>query len=195
MPNNDRLVALLLEKAYREGEFRLSSGAVSDFYLDAKQVTYDPDGIAEVGRLMMELVREFDIQSVGGLTMGCDAIVAGTVFASGLAGRPIPGFVVRKEAKGHGLGKQVEGVSPRGKRVAIVDDVITSGGSVLKAVEAAKADGAEVVLVVGLVDREQGGAAAIRAAGVEFRSLATISQIRALARTRPAREQPAHALA
>lgn len=182
MPNNTQLVALLLEKAYREGDFTLSSGLPSKFYLDAKQVTYDPAGISLVGEAMMELVNEFGIEAVGGLTMGCDAIVAGTVSASAKTDKPIPGFVVRKEAKEHGLTKQLEGVNPSGKRVAIVDDVVTSGKSVLKAVKAAQEAGAEVVLVVGLVDREQGGEATIREAGVEFRALSTISEIREAAR-------------
>ena len=180
MSNHAQFVALLREKAYREGDFLLSSGARSDFYLDAKQVTYDPHGIALVGALMMELVREFRIEAVGGLTMGADAIVAGTVLASAHSTTPVSGFVVRKEPKQHGLSKQVEGVNPNGKRVAIVDDVITSAASALKAMEVARAAGAHVVLVVGVVDREQGGAAMLAKHGVEFRALATISEIRAV---------------
>lgn len=182
MPNNSALVALLLEKSYREGDFVLSSGARSDFYLDAKQVTYDAGGIALVGEMMMQLMMEFRIEAVGGLTMGADAIVAGTVYASANTDTPLTGFVVRKEPKQHGLTKLLEGVNPSGKRVAIVDDVITSGGSSLKAVNAAKNAGAHVVLVVGVVDREQGGPAAMHDAGVAFRALATISEIREAAR-------------
>ena len=182
MPNNTQLVALLLEKSYKEGEFLLSSGARSDFYLDAKQVTYDPDGMVLVGAMMMKLVEEFDIEAVGGLTMGADAIVASTVFASASTSKRVTGFVARKEPKQYGLEKHVEGVNPQGKRVAIVDDVITSGQSVLKAVQAARAAGAHVVLVVGLVDREQGGAAAIVSSGIAFRALASISEIRQAAR-------------
>ena len=182
MSNNSALVALLLEKSYREGDFVLSSGARSDFYLDAKQVTYDPAGIVLVGEMMMNLVEEFRIESVGGLTMGADAIVAATVFASARTNTPVTGFVVRKEPKQHGLSQQIEGVHPRGKRVAIVDDVITSAGSAIKAVNIARDAGAEVVLVVGVVDREQGGPAAVHAVGAECRALATISEIRAAAR-------------
>lgn len=181
MSHPSPLVSLLQQKSYQEGDFTLSSGAKSTFYLDAKQVSYDPAGIALVGEAMMALVEEFNIEAVGGLTMGADAIVAGTVYASGKAGRPIPGFVVRKESKQHGLGKRVEGVNPKGRRVVIVDDVITSGGSAIKAADAAREAGATVVLIVGLVDREQGGGEAIRAAGMEFRALATLSEIRAAA--------------
>ena len=182
MPNNTQLVALLLEKSYKEGDFLLSSGARSDFYLDAKQVTYDPDGMVLVGEMMMQLVEDFDIEAVGGLTMGADAIVASTVFASARTSKRVSGFVARKEPKQYGLEKHVEGVSPQGKRVAIVDDVITSGQSALKAVQAARAAGAHVVLVVGLVDREQGGADAIVSSGMAFRALASISEIRQAAR-------------
>ena len=184
MPSDPQLIDLLLEKAYREGDFQLSSGARSDFYLDAKQITYDPDGMELVGEQMRQLVAEFGIEAVGGLTMGADAIVATTVFACKQSGSKVHGFVVRKEAKQHGLEKLVEGVHPKGKRVVIVDDVITSGASVLKAVQAARAAGAEVVLVVGLVDREQGGADRIRSDGVQFRALATISEIREAANAR-----------
>lgn len=182
MPSDPQLIALLLEKAYREGDFRLSSGARSDFYLDAKQITYDPDGMELVGEQMRQLVAEFGIEAVGGLTMGADAIVASTVFACKQAGSKVSGFVVRKEAKQHGLEQLVEGVHPNGKRVAIVDDVITSGASAIKAVQAARAAGAQVVLVVGLVDREQGGADRIRSEDVQFRALATMSEIREAAR-------------
>ena len=178
MSQHDALVALLLERSYREGDFLLTSGARSTFYLDAKQVTYHPGGMVLVGSCMMQLVEEFAIEAVGGLTMGADAIVASTVFASARAGRGIAGFVVRKEPKSHGLAKWVEGIDPKGKRVAIVDDVITSGKSALKAVSAARSAGATVVLVVGLVDREQGGKEMIEADGVVFRALATISEIR-----------------
>ena len=114
MPNNAELVALLLDKASKEGEFLLSSGARRDFYLDAKRVTYDPDGIALIGEMMMHIVRDFDI------------------------------------------GRQVEGVSPRGNRVAIVDDVITSGNSVLKAVDAAREVGADVVRLDWLIANRVG---------------------------------------
>ena len=182
MHENRPLVALLLRDSYREGSFTLSSGAVSDFYLDAKQVTYGAEGMALVGDAMMKLVVKYNLESVGGLTMGADAIVAATVFASANSGRHITGFVVRKEPKQYGLSKTIEGVNPNGKRVAIVDDVITSGTSALKAVNDARKAGAIVELVVGLVDREQGGAEAIAAAGVNFVSLVSISQIRAAAR-------------
>jgi orotate phosphoribosyltransferase len=178
MPENDQLISLLIERSYREGDFVLASGAKSSFYLDAKQVTYHPDGARIVGEQVHALARARGLRSVGGLTMGADAIIASTVYASGLHGHPMTGFVVRKEAKQHGLGKWIEGVSPDGLDVVMVDDVITSGMSVLKAADRAIEAGARVRLVVGVVDREQGGGAAIEERGIEFAALATISQIR-----------------
>jgi len=178
----NEIARLMARYAYREGRFVLSSGAVSDFYLDAKKVSYLPAGARIVGDEVLAIAREFGAAAVGGLTMGADAIVMSTVWASIDTPDPIPGFVVRKEPKKHGLQKWIEGVDPVGKRVAIVDDVITSGKSVLDAVRQAKAGGAEVVVVIGLVDREEGGADTIRReAKVEFRSLCRISDIRAAA--------------
>ena len=181
MSQRDQLVTLLAKSAYREGEFLLSSGVRSSFYLDAKKVTYHPDGVRWVGHEILAAVHGFGVEAVGGLTMGADAIVTSAVWASIEEGCPLPGFVVRKDPKKHGLQKMIEGVDPAGRVVVIVDDVITSGNSVLKAVEAAREAGATVAVVVGLIDREQGGAAAIEAFGVPFRSICTISEIRAAA--------------
>ncbi len=175
----ERLAALFARYSYREGDFTLSSGAKSTFYLDAKQVTYHPDGVALVGEAVLEAARAFKVSGVGGLTMGADAIVLSTVWASQQAGAPLTGFIVRKEAKGHGTQQFIEGVHPKGQVVAIVDDVITSGGSALKAAERVQAAGATVAVIVGLVDRLQGGGAAIEAAGIAFRSACTIEDVRA----------------
>jgi orotate phosphoribosyltransferase len=179
MPANDKLAALLARLSYREGDFTLASGAGSTFYLDAKQVTYHPEGVELVGHAVVRLAQEFGAEAVGGPTLGADAIVLATVYASGKSGHPLTGFIVRKEAKQHGLGKWVEGVDPKGKKVVIVEDVTTSGGSLLKAVEHVREAGAEIVVATSVVDREQGGAAAIEAAGIPFRPLCTISEVRA----------------
>lgn len=178
MTTTSKLADLLARYSYREGDFVLSSGRTSSFYLDAKQVTYRPDGALEVGRAVLDLIRPFGVEAVGGLTMGADAIVASVVLASARTSEPIPGFVVRKEPKEHGLQKWIEGVSPKGRRVAIVDDVITSGRSVLRAVEHAQQGGAEIAVVIGLVDREEDGAEAIARQGYEFRAVCTLSAIR-----------------
>ncbi len=179
LTGNAELAALLARLAYREGEFVLSSGRTSSFYLDAKQVTYHPEGVGPVGRAVLAIAREFGAEAVGGPTMGADAIVAATVWASKDTDAPLTGFVVRKEGKRHGLQKWIEGVSPEGRRVALVEDVVTTGGSVLRAVEAVRDAGAEVAVVVALVDREEGGREALEEAGIPFRAVATLSEVRA----------------
>ncbi len=179
MADNRELATLLARLAYKEGEFQLSSGRTSSFYLDAKQVTYHPEGVALVGAGVRAIAQEFGVEAVGGPTMGADAIVASAVWASKDGPAPVTGFVVRKEGKRHGLQKWIEGVSPEGKRVALVEDVVTSGGSVLRALERVREAGAEVAVIVAVVDREEGGAAAVEKAGVPFRALCTLSEIRA----------------
>lgn len=178
MHDHQTLIRLLASRAYREGEFTLSSGRKSSFYLDAKQVTYDPAGIRLVGAAVYSLIAPFRVQAVGGLTMGADAIVASVVFVSAERGNPIPGFIVRKEAKLHGLQKTIEGVFPPGARCAIVEDTMTTGASALRAVEAVREAGGEVAVVVALVDRQEGGAAAIEHEGIEFRAVTTVAKIR-----------------
>lgn len=172
------LIRLLADHAYQEGDFVLASGKTASFYLDAKQVTYRADGARLVGEAVLDLIAPYDVQAVGGMTLGADAIVASTVVVSDLKGEPLDGFIVRKEAKGHGLGKYLEGISPEGLRVAVVEDVVTTGGSALRAVERIREVGAKVVVAVTMVDREQGGAEAFAAAGIPLHAVATISQIR-----------------
>ena len=178
MPANPHLAALLARFSYREGDFTLTSGAKSTFYLDAKQVTYHPEGAELVGKAVWELAREFEAQAVGGPTLGADAIVSNAVCASANTKQPLAGFIVRKEAKQHGLGKWIEGIDPNGKRVVIVEDVITSGGSLLRAVEHIREAGAEVVVATAVVDREAGGRATIEAAGIPYRPLCTLTEVR-----------------
>jgi orotate phosphoribosyltransferase len=180
--DRDQLVRLLAQYAYQEGDFTLTSGAKSTFYLDAKKVTYRADGAALVGAAVHEIAARHGANAVGGLTMGADAIVASAVTVSAATSNTLMGFIARKEPKKHGTGKWIEGVAPRGMRVVIVDDVITTGDSLLRAVELARNDGAEVVATVGVVDREQGGAASIRdKTGVPFFALSTIAEIKAAA--------------
>jgi orotate phosphoribosyltransferase len=179
MPPHDQLAALLARLSYQEGDFTLASGARSKFYLDAKQVTYHPEGAALVGASVCELAREFGADAVGGPTLGADAIVSNAVVVSNATDHPLTGFIVRKEAKQHGLGKWIEGVNPKGRKIVFVEDVVTSGGSLLKAVDHVREAGGEIVVATSVVDREQGGRAAIEAAGIPFRPLCTLSQVRA----------------
>lgn len=173
------IVRLLAQFAYREEPTRLSSGKRSDYYLDAKVVSYTPEGAALIGAAVWSLIKNERVDAVGGLTLGADAIVVSTTLAARTEGVSLPGFIVRKEPKKHGLKKRIEGaVPPEGSRVAIVDDVVTLGGSVLDAVDAARDAKLTVVVVVPLVDREEGARQAIEDAGLTFRPICTASEVR-----------------
>jgi len=170
-----RLLDLLIRLAWERRVVTLASGRQSDFYIDTRQATLSAEGHFLVGRLVLQEVRELvpDAQAVGGMTMGADPIASAVSLTSWLAGAPLPAFYVRKEPKGHGTGQWIEGRKgfPAAARVAVVEDVITTGGSTLRAVERCRAEGLTVGGVVALVDRQEGGRAAVEAAGLRMRSL------------------------
>ena len=172
------LLELLRARAYKEGQFQLSSRRQSDFYIDAKLVTLDPRGINLVGQTFFESLRKHNVSAVGGLTLGADPIATAVAAYASRAGEPIPAFVVRKEAKKHGLRKYTEGPLPEGARVAVVDDVVTSGQSVLKAVERVQYEGCEVAVVICLVDRQEGARERVEARGLLFESVFTIDDLK-----------------
>ena len=170
--DHDRLVELLKQLSYRRMRVTLASGRESDFYVDGKQTTLNAEGAWLVGNLIFDALSP-EITGIGGLVVGADPIAAATAAVSFHRGRPIHAFLVRKEAKGHGTGRYVEGRQslPDGSKVCIVEDTVTTGGSLLKAVERCRAEGLDVVQALTIVDREEGGADAIRAAGVPFTAL------------------------
>ncbi len=155
-----RLIELLCSKSFRyskTAEFKLASGTMSHFYVNCKPVTLSPEGMFLVGHLMFDLIKDSEITGVGGLTFGADPISVATSFASHLKKQPIKAFSIRKEQKDHGIIKWVEGDMEPGEKVVIIDDVVTTGGSTIKAVERARIQGLDVVEVVTLVDRQEGG--------------------------------------
>jgi len=162
-----RLLALLSRLSYERREVTLASGRKSDFYIDCKQTVLTAEGHFLAGSLFLSLIRQRSevIEAIGGLTMGADPLASAASTLSYVAGRPLTAFYVRKEAKGHGTGQWIEGVKSLrpGMPVAIVEDVVTTGGSALKAIERARGFGLEVKLIVGLVDREEGGREALEA--------------------------------
>lgn len=166
-----RLQTLLTEKAYLTGDFVLTSGRHSDHYFDCKRVTLDPEGLATAAELLVGRLALAGATAIGGLAIGADPIVAGTVAVSWQLGAPVQGFIVRKEAKAHGTSKWIEGSVAAGARVAVVDDVVTSGGSIIKAIERCRREGLEPAIAYTLVDREEGGAEAIASEGVAFEPL------------------------
>ncbi|MFZ5624976.1 MAG: orotate phosphoribosyltransferase [Gemmatimonadota bacterium] len=170
---------LLLERAVRRGEFILASGQRSSYYIDCRVATMSARGLVLIGRLGLAAIegRGWAPAAVGGLTMGADPVAYAVAAASWHAGRPIDAFSVRKQAKEHGTQRRIEGNFERGQRVVVVEDVITSGASALQAIEAVRAEGGEVAGVLAVVDRLQGGRAAIEAAGVPVAALTDVRQL------------------
>ena len=153
----EELLRLLKEKAVIRGERTLASGKKSDFYIDGKQVTLDPYGIQVVGKVVLEMLQGLKVSAIGGPTLGADPIATAVSLLSSETANPLKAFMVRKEAKEHGMQKMIEGPSLRQKdQVVMVEDVITTGGSVLRAIEEVEKLGAKVVKVICLVDRNEG---------------------------------------
>jgi len=166
-----RLFDILLERSLRFGDFTLASGAKSKYYIDVRQTSLHPEGALLIAKLLFPLLKDSGVEGVGGLTLGADPIAGAIALWSQLHGAPMSGFIVRKETKSHGAGRQVEGPFRPGMKVAIVDDVITKGGSALQAFEAVKEAGGDVRLVACVVDRGEGGPEEFAARGVAFKSL------------------------
>jgi orotate phosphoribosyltransferase len=168
MPSSrEQLLDLLATNSFRLGEFTLSSGAKSDYYIDCRTTTLHADGAELTGRVFVELFGKqgWQPQALGGLTMGADPIVVATSVISAQAGTPIHGFLVRKAEKAHGMGRRVEGFQEKGARVVIVDDVCTTGSSTIQAIEAAREFGFNIAGVACLVERlEAGGRPAVEKA-------------------------------
>ncbi len=181
MDERQRLKQLLLEKSYRQGTFTLTSGKTSDFYIDGKQTTLSAEGAWLCGRLLFELIMQEPepITAVGGMTLGADPLVTAVSIASHLAGRPLPAFIVRKEAKGHGTGNYLEGkgnMTPGG-RVALLEDVVTTGGTLLKVIDRVEAEGFKVGLVATVVDRQEGGTETLAGRGFPLKTLFTRAEL------------------
>lgn len=176
----DALVELLAARSARRGTFTLASGRVSDFYVDCRLTTMSPDGLVLVGPLAHGLLLSsgWVVDSVGGLTMGADPVSYAIAYASALAGAPIRCFAVRKEPKGHGMGKRIEGSFRSGDRVVVIEDSMTTGGSALNAAAAVRAEGGEVIGALTLVDREEGAQEALAAAGVPLVAFTTAAELK-----------------
>ena len=170
------LIQLLREKSFKyteEPTFRLVSGTMSRFYVNCKPTVLSPRGMYLTGHLMFDAIKDLDVAGVGGLTFGADPIAVATAFASELQGKPIHAFSIRKTQKDHGIVKWMEGDLTPGDRVVIIDDVATTGGSTIKAIERAQSEGMDVVRAVILVDRQEGGVENIRAHVPDVRAIVT----------------------
>src|SRR5438270_865129 len=179
MTERRRLITLLAERSTKRGKFTLASGKESNYYIDARLTTMSPEGLSIIGPLALSTLRNsgWVVDSIGGLTIGADPISYAISYASVGSAPSLRAFTVRKEPKTHGTGKMIEGPFERGDRVAVIEDVITTGGSALRAIEAVRAEGGIVVGVLALVDREEGGRQAIEATGIPVISMTTASQI------------------
>ena len=174
-----RLRELLLSKSIIHGEFTLTSGMKSSYYVDGKMTTFDPEGAYLIGRLMLDEVNKLPnkIDSAGGPVIGADPIVTAIGIAAHLQKKPLRLFVVRKKTKTHGMQKCIEGNFQKGDRVVIVEDVITTGGSILQAIEAVEESSGTVEAVMVVVDRKQGGRENIQQNGYRFISLFSIDEL------------------
>jgi orotate phosphoribosyltransferase len=175
MAERDDLCKFIADLAVVRGRVVLSSGQEADWYVDLRRVTLNHAAAPLVGRVMRELTADWDFQAVGGLTLGADPVATAMLHAAATAGEPLDAFVVRKSDKVHGLQRRIEGPEVRGRRVLAVEDTSTTGGSVLAAVAALRAAGAEVVGVAAVVDR--GARAEVTSAGLAYRSAYTLTDL------------------
>jgi len=175
------LLPLLASQAYRHGNFTLASGRSSHHYVNCKPVSLSGTGLALLGALMLEQV-EAEARAVAGLTLGADPLVSAVAMMAALVGQELNALIVRKEAKGHGTGAWLEGPLPeQGSTITVLEDVVTTGGSSLKAVQQLREAGYTVNRVVTIVDRQEGGIEAMTAAGLELRSLFLLDEVAATA--------------
>jgi orotate phosphoribosyltransferase len=179
MTDHSVLVTLLAERSTKRGKFTLASGKQSGYYIDARLTTMSPEGLSVIGRLGLSTLRQsgWAIDAIGGLTLGADPISYAISYASAESDHKLRAFTVRKETKAHGTGRLIEGPFREGDHVAVIEDVITTGGSALRAIEAIRAAHGTVEGVLALVDREEGGRQAIESVGVSIISLVSASQI------------------
>lgn len=179
MSSRDDLLTLLAARSAKRGNFTLASGRQSTLYIDARLTTMSPEGLALIGPLGLDAINaaNWSADSVGGLTLGADPIACAISYASAASARPVRAFTVRKEPKTHGTGKLIEGPFRPDDRVVVIEDTITSGGSARKAIEAVRAAGGEVVGVLALVDREEGGREALERDGLTVLALTRAAEI------------------
>jgi len=175
MSDRDALLSEITSKAVVHGKVTLSSGREADYYVDLRRITLDATAAPLVGSVMLDLTNDLSYDAVGGLTLGADPVATSMLHAAAARGRKLDAFVVRKEGKAHGLQRRIEGPDVAGRRVLAVEDTSTTGGSVLTAVEALRAAGADVVGVAVIVER--GAAPAVSAAGIEYRAAFSLDDL------------------
>lgn len=178
MARHAKLAKLLELKSLRRGNFTLASGKTSTYYIDGKLTSMSAEGATLIAEAILDEIRDLPVDAVGGMDMGATPIVGAFAVASFRAGRPLPTFVVRKEVKAHGTMKLIEGPIPQKPgKVVVIDDVVTTGDSILKAIDAVQKAGHDVVLAISLLDRNAGASEAMRLRGIPYQPLTTLADI------------------
>jgi orotate phosphoribosyltransferase len=182
-----RLLELVLEKAFKysaEPEFKLVSGRMSNYYFNCKAVTLHPEGMHLIGNIIFDMIKSSGPKGIGGLTLGADPIADAVAYTSYLKGSSIEAFVVRKTAKSHGTMQWIEGNIRAGDRVVIVDDVITTGKSTIEAINKAREAGLDIIKIIALIDRQEGGRENIESLGYKVESVLTREEVMGLYKTK-----------
>jgi orotate phosphoribosyltransferase len=174
MYDKTRLIEIVREKALEFGDFTLASGKKASYYLDCRKVTLDSAGALLIAEGILDMLGDDLPDAVGGMAIGADPITAAVITSAAIRGKQLKGFIVRKEAKTHGKGRDVEGPVEPGEKVVVVEDVVTTGGSALKAIERVEQFGLQVGGVIGVIDRLEGGTEAFAQRGYELRTLLSI---------------------
>ncbi|MCA0251877.1 MAG: orotate phosphoribosyltransferase [Actinobacteria bacterium] len=177
MSDRDHLIQHIKKLAVIHGRVTLASGREADYYIDLRRVTLDGAAAPLVGSVMRDLVKDWEFEAVGGLTLGADPVAVAMLHDAAQAGGRLDAFVVRKQSKAHGLQRQIEGTEVAGRRVLVVEDTSTTGGSVMTAVDAVREAGGEVIGVAVIVDRDTGAREKIEAAGVPYRYAVNLTDL------------------
>lgn len=178
-----KLIKLINEKAFKysaEPTFKLVSGRMSNYYFNCKAVTLNPEGMCLVGNIIFDMIEKLDVKAIGGLTLGADPISYAVAYTSYLKDKPIEAFIVRKTAKAHGTMEWIEGNVKKSDRVVIVDDVITTGKSTIEAINKAENEGLDIVKIICLVDRQEGGRENIEEAGYKVDAVVLRDEVMSL---------------
>lgn len=183
--NDDRirLAKLLMDRSYIEGEVTLTSGKKSDYYFDCKQTALHAEGGYLIGKLFLDMLKDSGVAGVGGMTLGADPLVSAVSVVSFIEDCPLPAFIIRKKSKGHGTNQYLEGMKnfTPGDTVALLEDVVTTGGTLVTAAQRVRDAGFEIAAVLTVLDREEGGRQALADAGLELKSIFTRSELVAAA--------------
>jgi len=177
MPHHPELVSFIAEHAFKRGNFVLASGKTSTYYIDGKMISFHPQGIFLTVKAILEEIRAVEFDAVGGMDMGATPIVSALALRSYELKKPIPTFIVRKEVKDHGTKKRIEGPLRPSSRVVMIDDVVTTGDSIHKAIQAVRELGCTVQLAISVLDRNAGAAALMESEGIPYRPLVHLSEL------------------